>query len=63
MKRPREHEVIVRRQFAQTGCELALVDQPTGFIDNCQGEDGPVRGDWVNRYELVRPQEEFGRTC
>lgn len=44
MKRPREHEVIVGRQLAQTGGELALVDQPTGLIDDCEGEDGPEGG-------------------
>lgn len=44
VKRPREHEVIVGRQLAQTGGELALVDQPTGLVDDCEGEDGPERG-------------------
>lgn len=44
VKRPREHEVIVGGQLAQAGGELALVDQPTGLVDDCEGEDGPERG-------------------
>ena len=33
MKRPSEHEVIVYRELIQPICEIALVDQPTGFVD------------------------------
>jgi hypothetical protein len=31
---PREHEVVVDIQLVQPICEIALVDQPAGFIDD-----------------------------
>ena len=42
VKCPREHEVIVCGQFAQSGRELALVDQTTSLVDNRQREDSPA---------------------
>lgn len=41
MKRPRQHKIIIRRHLQQTRLEFALVDQPAGFINDDQGEDGP----------------------
>jgi hypothetical protein len=42
MKRPSKHKVIVYRQLIQPICEIALVDQPTGFVYYYQRVDDPV---------------------
>lgn len=37
-----QHEVIVCRELAQTGLEVALVDKTSGLVDDDEGVDGPV---------------------
>lgn len=48
MKRPGQHEIIIRRQLGQSGTELALVDQTAGLVDDDEIVDRPsweaVRG-------------------
>lgn len=41
---PCQNEVVVRGQLAQSGLELALVDETAGFVDDDEGEDGPGVG-------------------
>ena len=41
MKRPSKHKVIVDIQLVQPLGEVALVDQPAGFVDDYQGIDDP----------------------
>jgi len=36
-----EDEVVVGRELAQAGLELALVDQTAGLIDDDERKDGP----------------------
>lgn len=52
-----QNEVVVCRQLAQAGLELALVDETAGFVYDDEGEHGPDRsglvagshGSWVGR--------------
>jgi hypothetical protein len=42
MKCPRKNKVVVRRELEQAGVEFPLVDEPTGFVDNYEGINGPI---------------------
>lgn len=41
MKRSRQHQVVVRREFLQASLEVPLVDEASGLVDNDQRVDGP----------------------
>ena len=39
---PSQHQVVVNIQFVQSICEVALVDEPTGFVNYYQSVDDPA---------------------
>ena len=48
MKGTSEDKIVIRREAAQTGLVLALVDQTTGLVDDDQGENCPSGGRHVS---------------
>jgi hypothetical protein len=48
MECPCQYEVIVYTQFIQSVCEVALVDQPAGFVDYYQCVDDPFSVSYVS---------------
>lgn len=40
----REDEIVVGVELLQAWGEGAIVDKTTGFVDDEEGEDGPVEG-------------------
>lgn len=48
-----EDEVVVGRELAQAGLELALVDQPAGLVDNDEGKDGPEKVGQSRIHEFI----------
>ena len=43
MKGTSKDEIVVSRKFAEACMELAVVDQPAGFVDNEKRKDNPTR--------------------
>ena len=41
VKRPRQDEIVICREFLKPGLELALVDEAAGFVDDDEGVDNP----------------------
>lgn len=42
MERPRQHQVVVCRELAQPGLEVALVDESAGLVDDDERVHAPA---------------------
>jgi hypothetical protein len=61
-----EDEVVVGRELAQAGLELALVDQTTSLVDDDKREDSPMEAVCQSRnLRMHRKMDEHseGRRC